>query len=164
MNDLLTLTGPSIKRGRSKQDYETPDDFMVSVHSRFGDLSVDLAATPHNSKAPKYITREMNSFNVDWRHYGGTAWLNPEFNDIGPWAERCMLMAPSGGPFRILFLTPASIGANWFRDYVHRKAMVIALNGRLTFKGADDPYPKDTMLSVFGVEPGFDVWDWRKLI
>jgi hypothetical protein len=38
---------------------------------------------------------------------------------------------------------------------------VLGLNGRLTFKGTTAPYPKDCMLSVFGVEPGFDVWSWR---
>ena len=63
---------------------------------------------------------------------------------------------------RIFLLTPASIGANWFAEHVYGKAHVLALQGRLTFVGHKQPYPKDCILSVYGVKPGFSVWDWRK--
>lgn len=57
---------------------------------------------------------------------------------------------------------PASIGSNWFAEHVHRRALVLGLNGpRLKFEGSPDPYPKDLMLVCYGESPGFDVWRWR---
>lgn len=45
---------------------------------------------------------------------------------------------------------------------MNRKAMVLGLSPRLTFKGEKDPYPKDLMLSVYGqAYSGFDTWNWR---
>jgi hypothetical protein len=46
-------------------------------------------------------------------------------------------------------------------EYVWREAHVYALSPRLTFKGEKWPYPKDCMLSVFGEQPGFEVWRWK---
>ena len=58
------------------------------------------------------------------------------------------------------FLVPAAVGSNWFRDYVDGKALVLLLNGRLSFDGAG-PYPKDCILCLYGIEPGYEVWSWR---
>lgn len=96
----------------------------------------------------------------DWTQLGGNLWLNPPFANIMPWAAKCRAFGPRGGPRRILFLTPASVGSDWFASHVHGAARVLALSPRLRFVGAADHYPKDCMLSVFGDEPGFDVWRW----
>jgi hypothetical protein len=44
---------------------------------------------------------------------------------------------------------------------VHKKALVLALSGRLSFDGKA-PYPKDLMLVEYNRADGFDVWDLRK--
>ena len=62
---------------------------------------------------------------------------------------------------RILLLVPASIGANWFAEHVHQRAYVLALQGRLTFDGHTQSFPKDLILAVYGWGPGFGVWSWR---
>lgn len=162
---------PQQKPGRSKQDYGTPPDFIQAVERRFGALAVDLAARQDNKKAPRCVTPEDDSLSVNWGIIFGrlNCWLNPPFADIEPWAAKCAHHAPMfaerGG--RILFLVPASVGANWYADHVHNKALVLGLQGRLCFDGKD-PYPKDCILAVFGRgEPGFenrvgfDVWRWR---
>ena len=155
-------TGPTVKRHKSKQDYATPWEFITPCRRRFGDITWDLAATIENAKAPKYYALpQFDSLQQPWHEHRGVLWLNPPFNDIAPWAAKCAAESALGA--RILFLTPASIGSNWFRDHVHGKARVLALNGRITFLGADDPYPKDCILSVFGCEQsGFDVWSWKE--
>jgi hypothetical protein len=85
----------------------------------------------------------------------------------------------------VAFLTPLS-SADWCKDHVYGKALILALNGRLCFipnwaktidpstlkkgKGparcyaAPPLYPKDCMLSLFSPEitPGFEVWNWRQ--
>lgn len=163
MNEQLVLTGPSINRGKSNQDYATPDDFMRAVESKFGNVNFDLAASASNSKAPadNFFSKQNDSLSKNWHLLNGLLWLNPPFDNIAPWAKKCWEESLLGA--NILFLTPASIGSNWFADYVHGRAMVRALNPRLCFDGKN-PYPKDCMLSTFsayGAATGFDVWKWK---
>jgi len=165
------MTMPAQKPGKSKQDYRTPDNFMDAVKLKFGHLFHDLAAHRGNSQCgacywgPGSYDVE-DSLGIDWNNLkvpdGEWCWLNPPFANIAPWAKKC---AESTLP--ILFLVPAAVGSNWFRDHVHGKAYVYALNGRLDFN-VGGPYPKDCMLCVYDTPglrqygPGFTVWNWRK--
>lgn len=164
MNDpIMTKTGASLNRGRSKQDYGTPIEFMRAVGLRFGWPAFDLACTRENAKAPVgYYHPEDDAFEHDWSILAGVLWLNPPFANIGPWARKC---AVEGSTRRglLLLLTPASIGTDWYANHVHRHAMVLGLSPRLTFEGTTDPYPKDLMLSVYGYGmSGFDTWRWTE--
>jgi phage N-6-adenine-methyltransferase len=151
-------TMPAQKPGRSKQDYETPRVFLDAVERRYGPMAFDLAARADNAKAPNFITPERNSLLASWGELGsGNRWLNPPFGAIANWAAKCAREHSSDR--RIFFLVPASIGANWFAESVHEKALVIALQGRLSFDGKN-PFPKDCMLCVYGEPPGFEVWRW----
>ena len=152
---------PIQKPGKSKQDYGTPLDLIAAVTKRFGPLLVDLAAREDNKKAPEWIGPDWDSLTQDWTQLSGNLWLNPPFANIAPWAEKCKISAPPGSDRRIFFLTPASVGSNWFLEHVHGHALVLALNPRLTFEGETACYPKDCCCSVFGDLPGFDVWRWR---
>jgi phage N-6-adenine-methyltransferase len=157
---------PAQKPGRSIQNYATPDVFIAAVKRRFNvkEFYYDLAAEVETSKGRHSFCEEEDSLAQDWTKYTSKSlWLNPPFGQIEPWAKKCAAYAEyareRGG--LIYFLTPASIGANWFADHVWGKARVFALQGRLSFDGKA-PYPKDCMLSVFGLRWGFEVWDWRK--
>ena len=169
MTDASTMpkkTGASLARGRSETVVGTPRVFLDAVERRWGPLTVDLAATAENAKAPHCITPEQDSLVQDWYRLQGNLWLNPPYDDIGPWAKKCvteLAMAPLRG-WRVLFLVPASIGSNWFAEHVYCHAAVHALKGRLTFNGHKDPYPKDLILAEYGSldGKGFDVWDWRR--
>lgn len=162
-------TGPTIARGKSKQDYPTPWEFIRACERKFrGPVTVDLAASPENTKAPAYFTEADDSLSISWHKIKNNGaewfWLNPPFDNIAPWAKKCAEESAKGAA--ILFLTPASVGANWFRDFVHPHAEVHALNGRIQFVGASDPYPKDCILSAFYPKlteyrkTGFKVWTW----
>ena len=155
---------PPQKPGKSKQDYETPKAFVDSVEARWGRLDVDLAASEENAKAPLFLTQTTDSLSVDWvrRFRGKACWLNPPYADLAPWAEKCAAAGPAMGQGRIYLLTPASVGANWFAEHVHRRALVLGISPRLQFVGTDAVYPKDLMLSVFAPGlTGFDVWRWK---
>lgn len=157
-------TGPSIKRGRSKQDHGTPREFLDAVEKRFGKICWDLAAHRENRVVNQYLgpgsVIAENSLAYDWNLLNGVLWLNPEFANIEPWARMCSLNRFRHSP--LLMLTPASIGTDWFSDFVKDRAFVLGLSPRMTFVGSDDPYPKDLMLSVFyaGLS-GFDTWRWK---
>lgn len=149
---------------RSKQDYATPQVFIEQAKWKIGipSFHIDFAASAENTKAEIWISEAEDALSVDWDwsrllddQWG---WLNPPFANIEPWARKCRETKDAGG--HIAFLTPASVGSNWFRDHVHGHALVLALNGRLSFDGIA-PYPKDLVLSLYGIKPGFDVWNWR---
>lgn len=158
-------TMPAQKPGRSIQTYATPPEFIRAVRRRFvvKEFYYDLAAELETTKGAHFFCEEEDSLKQDWTKFRDKdLWLNPPFGNIAPWAKKCAVYAYGHGHGgRICFLTPASIGANWFADHVWGVARVYALQGRLSFDGIA-PYPKDCMLSVFGAEPGFEVWDWRK--
>lgn len=160
---------PKQKPGQSKQDYATPEVFIHAIRARLGitEFVFDFAATDvGNAKGADFWNEADDSLSKsaeDWVYnlQGGWGWLNPPYSNIGSWAERCLKTAQAGG--KVAFLVPASVGANWYRDFVHGKALVLALNGRLAFM-ADKPkwlYPKDCICCLYGVTPGFEVWEWR---
>jgi hypothetical protein len=159
---------PKQKPGKSKQDVGTPVEFIAACARRFGLIDWDLAAHAENTKcgASYYGPGSEHcgdSLSVNWaeRHPTGVLWLNPEFRDIEPWAKKCAVESTRRHGM-ILMLTPASVGTEWFADYVAGKAMVLGLRPRLTFVGASDPYPKDLSLAVYssGLH-GVDTWRWK---
>ena len=153
------MVEPVQKPGKSKQDYATPNDFIEAVTKKFGKIDFDLAANQTNTKAEKFYSEEDASLSQDWTKLEGNLWLNPPFSKIKPWAEKCKNSI--GANKRILFLTPASIGSNWFYDNIYRFAKIYALKPRLQFEGCEDPYIKDCMLSCYGETVGFEVWNWK---
>jgi len=163
------MTQPKQKPGRSIQNYATPAVFLEPVKRRLGieAFTHDFAADPFNSKASSYWTKQDDSLaqsSERWatRCHGGWGWLNPPFAKIGPWARKCWETKQLGGS--IALLVPAGVGSNWFRDFVHGKAFVLALNGRIPFDPANPTwgYPKDCILALYGAPyvVGFDVWTW----
>lgn len=162
------MSMPLQKPGKSKQDHQTPPEFLNAVRHYLGikDFAIDLAANDANHVTETYYTPEENALVCDWADWcrDTWAWLNPPFADIAPWVEKAYTEARRGG--KIAMLVPASVGANWWRDWVHEKTPVLFLNGRITFVGQADAYPKDCALilyqppPVLPVRPHYDVWTW----
>jgi hypothetical protein len=164
---------PKQKPGRSEQTVATPRDFLDAVEKRFGKMTWDLAATSANA-----ITRNGNYFGPDhcvtgrrdalindWTKRTGNLWLNPEFGDIAPWVKKCaeldLMGRHSGRLARLFLLVPASVGSNWFHEFVFSRALVLFLSPRLTFVGHTQAYPKDLLLACYGFKPGFEWWRWK---
>ena len=153
---------PRNKRHESKQSYGTPPEFLEAVRARFGELTVDLASSHDNAVCADHLTEEDDSLSADWVAAigSGIGWLNPPFGGISRWVAKCAATAPNLAG-RILVLVPASVGANWFAGHVWGRARVYACNGRITFVGCSQPFPKDCVVLEYGGLPGFEVWDWR---
>ena len=158
---------PAQRPASSKQDYQTPDDFLQAVKRRLGIFAfgLDIAASPSNAVAKRYFTKQDNALlQLSWKSPGKQwSWLNPPFGEIAPFAARCLEDRRRQGA-QIALLVPASVGANWWGASVHRKARVVFLNGRITFVGETDPYPKDCALVLYSPElrAGYDFWSWNK--
>lgn len=156
------MSRPAQRPGRSRQDYGTPSAFLQAVERRFGRIAHDLAARADNAVVADYYSPQVNSLVQHWAALTGVLWLNPPFGDVGPWAAKCARSKGAGR--RILLLTPAAIGTEWFAADVYGHARVYALRPRLTFAGARDPYPGDLILSVYCAElsPAFCLWRWDR--
>jgi len=143
--------------------YRTPKDFIKVVNDEFP-IAFDLASSDDNCIVPAHFTVKDDALSQSWPTDGWN-WLNPPFNNIGRWARKCREQLEYEG-VRTLFLVPASVGSNWYRDYVHSVAEVRFLNGRLTFEGHTTCYPKDLMLAIFEEdrEPRKWPWNWRAVL
>lgn len=156
---------PIQKPGKSRQDYQTPPEFLQALKNRLGILNfgLDIAASPENAVCLEYITEEMNALDESqvWCS-DGWAFCNPPYANITPWVRKAF--EESRHPLtQIAMLVPASVGANWWLNHVHNKAYVYFLNGRLTFIGETTPYPKDCAILLYAsfLQGGYKVWDWR---
>ncbi len=156
----MAHTMPKQKPGKSEQVVCTPMEFVVAAERRLvTHFYIDLAALDVNKVCSFHIGPAEDSLAADWRRkipIGRWAWLNPPYSKIGPWMKK----AYQSGRL-IAVLVPASVGSNWWRDYVHGKAWVNFLNGRIQFVGHKAGYPKDLALIVYGLEPGYDIWTWK---
>lgn len=156
---------PKQKPGQSKQDYQTPIEFLDAVRRRFGleAFALDVASDEANHVAPLYYTAADDALapaNGWTTRSGGFFWCNPPYSRVGPWVAKAWAESRRGA--RGFVLIPAAVGSNYWRDYVDGKAFVLLLNGRITFVGCDTGYPKDGVLLVYGpdVAPGYQVWTW----
>lgn len=182
------MSMPKQKPGRSKQNYRTPKTFLKAVATLLGIgwFSHDFAADRHNTVVGlSYWTEKDNSLTKSIDKWAEACdyewgWLNPPYADIAPWAIKSLLSMRKHGA-KIAFLVPASVGSNWYRDYIHGQNGVktLFLNGRLNFIGenwrkiinpstgkfytSEPLYPKDCMLVLFGTgEPySAEPWTWR---
>lgn len=164
---------PKQKPGLSGQVFRTPQNFLVPVRTYLGigAFAHDFAANVHNRVCDSWWGEETNSpaqepYQWATKVNGGWGWLNPPFKRMAPWVRRCWEMQQFDG--QVALLVPAAVGSNWWRDYVHGKAHVLFLNGRIAFM-EDRPtwgYPKDCALCLYSSasqwEPTYKVWSWKE--
>lgn len=155
---------PAQKPAVSRQDYETPDEFLFSVkkYLYIKDFTIDLAADDGNYVCKPFFTIEDNALIQDWvvATAGGWGWLNPPFGKIVPWVEKAKAEARRGAS--IAMLVPASVGSNWWAAHVHQSANVVFLRPRISFDG-ENPFPKDCAMLFYSptAMPGYHIWDWK---
>ncbi len=157
----IKKTGASFARGSSVQEVGTPDDFLIAFERRFGKIAIDLAADEFHTVTHRYLDRRTNSLAQPWHQIPGMQWLNPEFDDLDTWAEKCSDEGQIGA--QVAMLSPASIGTNWFAHHAFREAVTIGIRPRLIFKGSTAGYPKDLCLTLWGMGfSGFGIWDYKR--
>lgn len=168
----MSAAGPTIKRGQSSGDIWTPWEFIRAVEEKFGRLAIDLCASGvESAKAARWITPARDSLAQDWAILlgGGLGWDNCPFDNIRPWAAKHVFEREQGA--KMLLLVPASVGANWYWDFVEPYSDVYSV-GRMVFDNCFDkqgklvttPYPKDLILCHY--YPGspkskMQRWQWK---
>ena len=139
------------KRGAKDEvdDRGTDPAFIASLEERFGRFDLDVAAAPHNAKAPKFYTREHDGLTQPWR---GRVWCNPPYSDCGTWVRKAWAEWGQEPSLElIVMLLPANrVEQKWwqehvepFRDRVNSPLRVEFLPGRMRFIRPDwTPGPK----------------------
>ncbi len=158
---------PQQRPGRSKQDYQTPPEFLYALRQKLGigQFDIDLAASAENAVCVNYYDEGMDSLaeHNSWKvTTGGWAFCNPPYANIRPWVKKAYEQSLEGA--QIAMLVPASVGSLWWLQFVQpHGAYVLYLNGRITFVGADGPYPKDCAVLLYTkyLDGGCGYWSWR---
>lgn len=79
----------------STDEWETPQDLFNQLDGEFH-FTLDVCATPQNTKCVKYFTKEQDGLTQDWR--GETVWCNPPYGkQIGDWMRRLYEFSTGGG-------------------------------------------------------------------
>lgn len=97
-------------------DRGTLPEFIASLEGRYGEpFTLDVAAAPHNAKAPTFYTLEDDGLTQPWT---GNVWCNPPYSNLAAWVEKAWdewgsrafsEWAPHVvGPRRITMLLPAN--------------------------------------------------------
>ena len=158
---------PAQKPGKSRQDYCSPPELLTALKRKLGILyfDIDLAASGENTVAEGFYTEKENALVQPWGVLaGGWGYCNPPYANIKPWVEKAYYETDIHGA-QTAMLVPASVGANWWQDWVHHHAYVLFMNGRVTFVGETTGYPKDTAILLYSPmtigDGGYSVWNWH---
>ena len=113
-----------------KHDWQTPPDLFNELNKEF-DFVMDLAADKDNSVCEFYIDEEMDSLSIPWHQQEGWLWLNPPYNNIKVWMEKCHKEAQLGA--KVVALIPNRSDTKWYWDNIHGKYEVRLIKGRVKF-------------------------------
>ena len=130
-----------------RDDWETPQAFFDEWNARFG-FTLDVCATPENSKCARFYTREQDGLAQKW---DGVCWMNPPYGrEIGHWVKKAYESSLLGA--MVVCLLPARTDTAWWHDYVLPHAEVHFIRGRIRYVGAKSAAPFPSAVAVFGVE------------
>lgn len=132
-------------------EWSTPREFfdrLNAVH-RF---DVDVCATAENAKCKRFFTKEENGLLQNWDRL--TCWMNPPYGrEIGHWVEKACDASERCPQTVVVALLPARTDTAWWHDYIHGKARVDFIRGRLKFGGHKNCAPFPSVVVTWGEKP-----------
>ena len=146
---------PSLPR-LEDDDHDTPDDLYRELSERFGPFDLDAAASPHNAKCERYITKHEDALSVEW---SGRVWCNPPYKDIIKWVRKAYEEVQSGRCETVCLLLPAHTSTAWFHDYALPFAEIYWVRRKRKFGGAKWVSPVASVAVVFKCPPPLKVGD-----
>lgn len=159
--------------GSTPQNVKTPKIFIDAARQKFGNYTIDLAASESNI-CDIYFDKNDNSLEMDWRDLyrdvGDLYWLNPPFGLSSKFIKKCSDMISSidehDVPLNVDVLVQAATSSNYWYENVfgNKYCDIIFLNGRIPFEGYDNSANIDCTLLKFSSwkrHQSMYVWDWR---
>lgn len=132
-------------------DRETDPAMFNELHQRFG-FTLDVAASPHNAKLPRFFTAEDNGLERSWA--GERVWCNPPYSDIKPWVQQAHLEMDA--PLIVMLLPANRTEQAWWQDWVEPfrdrggRLRTEFIRGRTRFIAAGDTEIKPNARPPFG--------------
>lgn len=132
----------------SKTDqWATPQDFFDKLDAEFH-FTLDAAADETNHKCERYYDKAHDGLENSW---GGVTFCNPPYGrEIGKWVRKGYEESQKGAT--VVMLLPARTDTRWFHDYIHGKAEVRFIRGRLRFGDGKNSAPFPSMVVVYRKE------------
>lgn len=128
----------------SKTDqWATPHDFFDKLNNEF-QFDLDPCADETNAKCKKYYTKEDDGLAQNWD--GFRVFCNPPYGrEIGKWVKKAS--ETRGGI--VVMLIPARTDTSYWHDYIHGKAEVRFIRGRLKFGDSKNSAPFPSAVVIF---------------
>lgn len=118
-------------------DRATTPEVFDTLSERFGGFTLDVAAAAHNTKCPRYFTREDDGLSKSWA--GERVWCNPPYSAIEPWVLKAHLQSEVA-PLIVMLLPANRTEQGWwqravepYRDRPGARLRVEFLPGRIRF-------------------------------
>ena len=125
-------------------EWATPADVFDPLNREFG-FTLDVCATPENTKCERYYTQEQDGLTQPW---DGVCWMNPPYGrEIAAWVQKAYRSAKENGA-TVVCLLPARVDTRWWHDYC-ANGEVFFVRGRLKFSGAENSAPFPNAVVVF---------------
>lgn len=123
-------------------EWETPQDFFDELDAEFH-FTLDPCATKENAKCEKFYTKEDDGLLQQWS--GETVFMNPPYGrEIGKWVKKASFCSVVKKVL-VVGLIPARTDTKYWHDYIHGRAEVRFIKGRLYFsnngKTGRAPFP-----------------------
>lgn len=129
-----------------KDDWTTPDGLFCDLAREFN-FTVDAAASNTNAKCNYYWDKQTDGLAQEWK--GHTVFCNPPYGrEIGKWVRKGYQEGHKPGT-TVVMLIPARTDTAWFHEYIHNKAEVRFLRGRLKFGGGQNSAPFPSMVVIW---------------
>jgi phage N-6-adenine-methyltransferase len=130
-----------------KDLWETPDYIFKPLDLEF-DFTLDPCCTLSNCKAGKCYTVDQDGLSESWA--GQRVFCNPPYSrgNIDNWVKKCYLESLKQNTL-IVGLLPVSTSANWWHEWVWKRAELRYIKGRVRFVGAKHTAPFSSVIAIW---------------
>lgn len=142
------MISPVLYSSRS-EEWGTPQHIFDALNDEFH-FTLDPCASRENAKCSKFYTVKDDGLTKDWSRE--VVFVNPPYGkNIGKWMKKCWEESQKGTT--IVCLVHARTDTKWFWDWVHNKAEIRFVKGRLRFEGSkySSPFPSIVVVYRGGV-------------
>jgi len=137
-----------------KTDWETPPKFFDELWEEFNGFHLDPACALTDYTAEKIIAAGGKGFDIEAdglkQDWFGRVWLNPPYGDEEvSWIRKAYEETQNGNASLVVALLPVRTDTIRWHKYIHGKAEVRFIKGRLRFVGAPASAPFPSCLVIW---------------
>lgn len=111
-------------------DWESPPDKLKDAMEKYNVYpTLDVCATSHNTKFPRYFTVQQDGLKQEWDE---DFFVNPPYSEINTWMKKAYEQHLKYN-VNALILVFAKTSVKWWHEYVENKGEVHFQKGRIRF-------------------------------